>query len=239
MKIGVFDSGVGGVSILKEIIKISPNNSFYYLSDSKNNPYGDKSKKEIKKIVYNNVKYLIDKKCEIIVLACNTATAVAIDSLRKDFENIIFVGTEPAIKMVFDEGTDEDTLLLATKLTLKTERVKQLVKKYNVGNVQTFACVGLADLIEKAEKNKIIPYFEKYLSAYKDVKRIVLGCTHYVLVKNEFSRYFKNAKLIDGSAGVAKEVLRHVTHNEAYTLVFHDTSIDKNKETIFKYYLGK
>ena len=127
-KIGVYDSGIGGVSVLKELIKDIPNASYFYLSDSKNNPYGDKTKEEVKEIVFNNIEFLINNNCNPIVIACNTATAVAIDDLRNKYKSITFIGIEPAIKMVHDENINNDkVLLIATKLTTETDRIKELI----------------------------------------------------------------------------------------------------------------
>lgn len=240
-KIGVFDSGIGGVSVLREIVKILPNATYIYLSDSLHNPYGDQSKEKILEIVIHNVKFLIEKGCSIIVIACNTATAVAIDELRILFPDICFVGTEPAIKVVHDLKSEGKTLLLATKLTLECERIQGLVEKYAPSQLISFPCVGLVELIENKEFEQIEKYFETHFNHFKDVSYVVLGCTHYPLVKDLFIKYFKEAQIIDGGVGIAKQVMRKYVElggcNEESHLEFIDTSNRfEFKQKIFEYY---
>lgn len=115
LPIGVFDSGIGGVTVLKEIIKIMPHENYIYYSDSKNNPYGDRSKEEIIEICDNIVKMFIKKNCKAIVIACNTASAKAVETLRKKYPNIPFVAIEPAYKMVYDYAYDKPTLVMAKR----------------------------------------------------------------------------------------------------------------------------
>lgn len=241
-KIGVFDSGIGGVSVLKELIKNIPDASYLYLSDSKNNPYGDKTKEEVKEIVFNNIEFLINNKCNPIVIACNTATAVAIDDLREEYKDITFIGIEPAIKMVYDKNvTDEKVLLIATKLTTETSRIKDLINKYKPNNLEVFQAIGLAELIENKNIDKIKEYFDKNFIEYKDYKYIILGCTHYSLIKDIFKDYFKNAIIIDGNYGVVKQTKKKLEElNIKYktsNIDFIDTSNNDTKEQIFNYYL--
>ena len=129
--IGIFDSGIGGITVLKEIVKVLPNYNYIYYSDSKNNPYGDKSDEEIISICDNVVKYLLDKGCKTIVIACNTASAKAATFLRNKYKNIIFVAIEPAYKMVFDYAYNDSTLVMATKATIESEKFNMLYEKYN------------------------------------------------------------------------------------------------------------
>ena len=120
--IGIFDSGIGGVTVLQEIIKILPNEKYIYYSDSANNPYGDKQDKEIIKLCENIVKLFIEKNCKAIVIACNTASAKAVKYLRKKYPKIIFIAIEPAYKMVHDFAYNEPTLVMATRGTIKSEK---------------------------------------------------------------------------------------------------------------------
>lgn len=243
-KIGILDSGVGGVSVFREIVKVLPHASYVYFSDSLHNPYGDKTKEEILEIVIHNVEILIQKDCQIIVIACNTATAVAIDELRKKFPNICFVGTEPAVKVVHDLKTDGKTLLLATKLTLDCERIQGLVEKYAPSHLISFPCVGLAELIETREFAKVQQYFETHFQDFQDVSYVVLGCTHYPLVRDLFTKYFKDAQIIDGGVGIAKQVMRKYLELDFCAVPFHlefiDTSSDSfHKKQIFEYFYKK
>jgi glutamate racemase len=208
-KIGVFDSGKGGLTTLKEIKKLLPNEEYIYYADSLNNPYGNKTDEALYTIVTNIVDKLISKKVKLIVIACNTATTKCIDKLRKDYKNIIFVGTEPAIKVACDNNY-KNTLVMATPSTINSERTHSLLEN-NIKENENFyliPCEGLANAIETKNKLKIDELLHKYLDNYIDKKidSIVLGCTHYPIIKDKIQEFFPNAKLIDGNLGVAKRV---------------------------------
>ena len=206
----VFDSGIGGTTVLKELQKVLPNEKFIYYNDSIHNPYGDKEEAEIIHICDNIVQYLIQKNCKMIVIACNTASAKASDYLRKKYPNIPIIAIEPACKMVHDlaiQGTK--TLIMATKGTIESEKFQILVNKYCDENTYILPCVGLADLIEhrKNEEDdiKIKNYLERELKEYKGkVKNVVLGCTHYPLIKEQIKEVLGDVEFFDGAKGVAK-----------------------------------
>ena len=208
-KIGVFDSGIGGTTTLKEIINILPNEDYIYYADTKNNPYGNKSDEELYKIVKNVVEKLLKKDVKIIVIACNTATTRCIKRLREEFKDMMFVATEPAIKVACDNNY-KNTLVLATPGTISSERTRMLIddNKKDFENLFLISCDGLANAIEKNDNVDIKENLDKYLLPYKDKKidAIVLGCTHYPIIKDKIQSYFKNATLIDGNKGVAKRV---------------------------------
>ena len=142
----VFDSGIGGVTVLKEIIKILPNENYIYYSDSKNNPYGDKTNKEIIKICNKIVNKFINE-CKAIVIACNTASAKAAKNLRKKYNQIPIIAIEPAYKMVHDFAYDEVTLVMATKGTIESSKFHKLYNKYNNHKTYLLPCPGLANII--------------------------------------------------------------------------------------------
>ena len=128
--IGIFDSGIGGVTVFKKIIEKIPNGHFVYYSDSINNPYGDKTKDELINIVDNIVNKLINLGVKVIVIACNTASYVCKDYLRNKYKNIIFIAIEPAYKMVYDNNFNGKTLVMATKGTIENENFLSLYHKY-------------------------------------------------------------------------------------------------------------
>ena len=208
-KIGIFDSGIGGLTTLEEIKKLLPNEDYIYYADSKNNPYGEKSDEELLSIVKNIVEFLLSKKVKIIVIACNTATTRCIEALRRDYPMINFVGTEPAIKVACDKGF-KNTLVLATPGTISSEKVHKLVQdnKNDDQEIYLLACDGLANAIEKNDEEKINSILNNLLNDYKDknIDSIVLGCTHYPIIKDKIQSFFPSAKLIDGNIGVAKRV---------------------------------
>ncbi len=207
MKIGVFDSGIGGMTILDTIKKRLPDEEYYYIADSKNCPYGEKTDAELYKIVKKNVEELRKWGAGIIVIACNTATVRCIDRLRNDFSDVKFVGTEPAVKMALSLGLNK-ILVLATPGTIKSERMKSLIDGTKV-KVDLKACPGLAEMIEQNyEKDmaKIEDKLSELLVKDESYDAVVLGCTHYPLVKEYIQQFYPNARMVDGSDGVAKRV---------------------------------
>lgn len=210
MIIGILDSGIGGKTVLKEIEKILPNEEYVYFADSENCPYGTKPLDELKKIVSHGVEYLLSKGAKIVVLACNTATTQTIDFLREKYPDVPFVGTEPAIKKACDESSSAaKILLLATEGTAHAERTKELIdlNKKPQQEVEVVACPGLARAIEDGDNAKIEMVLSEIETAEK-FEAVVLGCTHYPIIRDKIQQKFPAAKLIDGSEGVAKEVLR-------------------------------
>ena len=208
-KIGIFDSGIGGLTTLNEIKKILPNEEYIFFADSKNNPYGSKSQEELQKITSNIVDYLIKRDVKMIVIACNTATTNCIDYLRNKYKDITFIGTEPAIKVACDKNF-KNILVLATPTTITSERTHELVNtnKKDYENFYLVACDGLANAIEKNDQFKINELLNKYLKPYQDknIDAVVLGCTHYPHIAGKIQSFFKNATLIDGNKGVANRV---------------------------------
>ena len=226
--IGVFDSGIGGISVLKEITKILPNEEYIYYADSKHNPYGSKDSEELLKITSNIVDYLIDRKCKIIVIACNTATTVCIEALREKYPNMLFIGIVPAIKIAYDNNSI-NTLVLATPYTVKSKRVDELVSTYKHENqtITLLPCLNLANTIEFHE-DKINELLKNQLQDYKDKNydTIILGCTHYSLIKNKIKEYFPNANIVDGNKGIANETKRKLEEHNLLWLKDEKTSIE-------------
>lgn len=213
MKIGIFDSGIGGTTVLSALKSLlgESTNEYFYLADSKNCPYGEKSDLELKTIVENNVLTLKNWGAKIIVLACNTATTRCIKNLRKTFPDLIFVGTEPAVKLAATMNA-KNVLILATPATIHSERLATLVEE-NRNKNQTFtlkSCPGLADAIEKYLNHNPAKIAEKLAELFptpdETYDAVVLGCTHYPLIKDQLQPYFPNALLLDGAAGVAHRV---------------------------------
>lgn len=234
--IGIFDSGIGGVTVLKEILKILPNYHYIYYSDSIHNPYGDKSKEELITIVYNVVNDLVNKGCKIVVIACNTASAICKDYLREQF-CIPIIAIEPACKMVYDCSYNGNTLVLATKGTLESEKFLKLYHKYDNHRTTICECVGLADLIEQNKTLKIKKYLREHLGSFKNIQNVVLGCTHYPLITNEIKEVLGEVNFFDGSLGVAKrlkQVVNELRLEEVQTkVIFIDSSKSKEKEKRF------
>lgn len=205
--IGIFDSGIGGVTVLREILKILPNENYIYYSDSKNNPYGDKSDEEIINICDKIIQFFIEKNCKAIVIACNTASAKAAKKLREKYPEEIIIAIEPAYKMVYDYAYEKTTLVMATKGTIESEKFHSLYKKYNNNKTYLMPCKGLADIIEEGNEEKIKKYLKENLSEYTGkVQNVVLGCTHYPLIQKQISEILGDVEFFNGASNLAKHL---------------------------------
>jgi len=208
--IGIFDSGIGGTSIWKEVVKLLPNESTIYLADSKNAPYGEKSPDEIIALSVKNTNYLISKECKLIIVACNTATTNAIDYLRKNY-TIPFIGIEPAIKPAALLSKTGAIGILATKGTLSSKLFEKTTKEYtkNITTIEQDG-EGLVPLIEEGKLNS--PELNQLLSTYLkpmlkfNIDHLVLGCTHYPYLIPEIKKILgENITIIDSGEAVAKQ----------------------------------
>lgn len=212
--IGVFDSGVGGVSVLKELLGYLPNERFIYYADTANAPYGVKTKSQVAELSHRIAGFLIEEqKAKALVVACNTATSAAIKLLRAKF-SVPIIGMEPALKPAVTRAGGEPVLVMATPMTLREEKFQSLLAKYGQGSkIISLPCPGLVELIEagETEGRSIKTYLEKLFSSIETshIGVVVLGCTHYIFVRKEIARFFPNDTLIiDGNEGTARQVKR-------------------------------
>ena len=214
-KIGVFDSGLGGLSILKELRKLLPNEDYLFYEDSINNPYGTKNEDELFLISSKIVDYLLDNNCKIIVIACNTATTSCMKRLREAYPDTILVGTVPAIKVAYDNNY-KNTIILSTPYTTKSKRVEELIHDFRGDdqNIINVSGENLANLIELDKEEEIMNLLHRVLDKYKNqADSLVLGCTHYSLIKNEIQEVLPNVALLDGCEGVSREVKHQLESN--------------------------
>ena len=208
--IGIFDSGVGGTSIWKEINLLLPNENTIYLADSKNAPYGLKTKSEIIDLSIKNTEYLLKKNCKIIVVACNTATTNAIKVLRENYQ-IPFIGIEPAIKPASLNTQTKAIGILATKGTLSSELFHKTTNLYSSGiTIIEQVGNGLVELIERGEiqseamKSLLKTYLQPMIEA--NIDYLVLGCTHYPYLMPLLLEILpKDVKIIDSGEAVARQ----------------------------------
>lgn len=206
-KIGIFDSGIGGVTVLGEIVKTLPKENYFYYSDSKNNPYGNKTDQEIKQLCDDITQYLLKQDCKIIVIACNTASAKAVQYLRRKYTQIPFIAIEPAYKMVHDYAYEGATLVMATKGTINSEKFNILLKKFDNHRTFLLPCIGLAERIEKGDKEEIRRYLKETIGIYQGkVENVVLGCTHYPLVKEEIREILGEVQFFNGAPNLASHL---------------------------------
>ena len=199
-----FDSGIGGATILREVYKRFPNEGYIYYADSINNPYGMKSKEELFSIVDNVVTKLLEFNPKIIVCACNTATAMVLNDIRKKYSDITFIGTEPAVKVVHDKYFDKKAIVLTTKGTGESERFKDLLDKYGTLNSKLVIAPELANLIENNKDTSL--YLNNLLKDYIGTEVVVLGCTHFPLVENEIRTVLGNVLFVDCAVGIINRI---------------------------------
>lgn len=199
-----FDSGIGGATILREVVKLLPNEGYIYYADSINNPYGEKSKEELFFIVDSVVSRLLEYNPKVIVCACNTATAMVLGDIRKKYPSVVFVGTEPAVKVVYDNYRDKQTIVLTTKGTGESEKFLELFHKYETKNCKLVVASELANLIESNRDSSF--YLSNLLKDYIGTEVVVLGCTHFPLAKNEIRSVLGDVLFVDGSVGIANRI---------------------------------
>ncbi len=205
MKIGVFDSGKGGTTILEAVKRVLPEEKYFYIADFENCPYGEKTKQELLEITSAIVSRLRKWGAKIIVVACNTATTNCIEDLRQKYPELKFVGVEPAIKLA--TKTDARRILvMATPGTIKSERTNALLEENQKidQEIKLLACPGLAEAIE--ENDDVEMTLRNVLRGVGDFDCVVLGCTHYSLIKDKIQKFFPKASLVDGNEAVAKRV---------------------------------
>lgn len=219
MPIGFLDSGIGGSTVLFHALKLMKNENYFFFSDSSNCPYGDKSDEEIIERCDQIVSRMLDEKhCKAVVLACNTASAKAVDFLREKYTGLPIVAIEPAYKMVHDQSFDGFTLVMATRGTIESERFHRLYSKYDNGNTELISCVGMADLIEQSKFDELDVYLKNILGEYKGkAENVVLGCTHYPLAKENIKKVLGDVKFFDGAPGVARQLYRVLEKNNLLT----------------------
>ena len=209
--IGIFDSGIGGISIWKEIHQLLPNEHTIYLADSKNAPYGQKSKQEIINLCIKNTELLIEKGCKIIVVACNTATTNAIKYLRANY-NVPFIGIEPAIKPAALQTKTKSIGILATKGTLTSELFYNTSELYSENITITEQIgKGLVELIEsgKIESDNMTKLLREYLKPMlaNNIDYLVLGCSHYPFLIKQIEQLLPgDITIIDSGKAVATQV---------------------------------
>lgn len=207
--IGLFDSGIGGTSIWKEIHELMPNEDTIYLADSKNAPYGQKSKEEIIHLSSKNTEFLLNQNCKIIVVACNTATTNAIKELRAKY-SVPFIGIEPAIKPAALHSKTQTIGILATQGTLNSELFHQTAQQFHDTKIIEQIGHGLVPLIEEGKINS--PQIKQLLNNYlqpmieANIDYLVLGCSHYPYLLPQIKKILpKHIKIIDSGEAVAKQ----------------------------------
>jgi glutamate racemase len=208
--IGIFDSGIGGLTIFDEIHKLLPNENIIYLADSKNAPYGEKSKEDIIGYSIKNTEYLLQRGCKLIVVACNTASTNAVAVLREKFP-VQFIRVQPAIKPAALNSKTKVVGILATKGTLKSDLLLETSQKFAQGvTVVEQVGEGLVSLIENGEihSQEMTDLLQKYVKPMLDkhIDYLVLGCTHYPLLTSQLQEIMGDkVTIIDSGEAIARQ----------------------------------
>lgn len=216
--IGVFDSGVGGISVLRALVREMPHERFIYFGDSAHAPYGTKTREEILGYSEAITARFEQLGAKAVVVSCNTATSVAIRELRENHPGIPIIGVEPALKPAVEKHPNGSILVMATPVTLERDKYHELVHRLDkriAGSYRLYeeACPKLAERIEKGNLDDADLYelVENYIGVYKGkVDAVVLGCTHYPFITHVIKRILGNVDIFDGSEGTARQTRRQL-----------------------------
>ncbi len=214
--IAVFDSGVGGVSVLRELRALLPRERFYYFGDSANAPYGRKTTDQVRELTLAAGKKLLeDLSCKALVVACNTATAAAITDLREKYPDRIIVGIEPALKLACDRHPGGTIGIMATDVTLREKKLAALMERVKRDcTVIRVQAPGVVELVEagKCDTAEAVALMEQLLGPYAgELDALVLGCTHYPFMKKAMQKVLGDGvELLDGGEGTARETKRRL-----------------------------
>ena len=224
MSIAVFDSGVGGISVLKSLVEVMPNEDFIYYGDSANAPYGTKTLEQVRALTCEHAKELIlNQHAKGLVVACNTATSAAVRILREQYPDVPIVGIEPAVKpaMLFMENPR--VLVMATPMTIREEKLKKLMDRYrHLGEIIPLPCPGLMNFVERGDLygDDVRQYLEELLYSYShnEIDAVVLGCTHYPFVRKMIQEVLGDRlRVFDGGNGTAREMKRRLAEKGLLT----------------------
>lgn len=214
--VAVFDSGIGGICVLRELHRILPCEDLVYFGDGQNAPYGEKPPAEVRALILQHAARLLER-AKALVLACNTATALAVSELRRRYPDRLIVGMEPALKPAALVGEHPRVLLLATQTTLQQPKLAALLEKYQKNaTVMPLPAPRIVDLVEKGEVNSpaLAAYLAELLSAYvaPPPDALVLGCTHFVFARRAILQTLgREIPVFDGVGGTAAELARRLT----------------------------
>ncbi len=249
--IGIVDSGFGGLSIYKSIVKLLPGESTVYVGDHAYLPYGGKSKREIRSRVRALITFLLTKRAKMIVIACNTATIAGIDVYRSWFPTIPIIGVVPVVKTAGSQSEKKAFAILSTVFTSKSDYQRELIKKFaSHAHVYNLGCPNLLDYVERGQCTH--PAVEKELrsilapSILAHIDIVVLGCTHYPFLRRAIRAIVgKHIRILDSGGAVARHVDRILTHNKITALrgrahrVFYSTKADASLSRVASLLLAK
>ena len=232
MSVGIFDSGLGGLTVLKEIRKIFPNEEIFYFGDTARVPYGEKTKDLIVRYSKEITDFLLTKNISALVVACNTATALAIEELKADYDIPVIGVIEAGVRGALSVTKTNEIGVIGTKATINSEKYKQEIQSKNKDIiVYQKACPLFVPVVEEGllEGEIIESIIRHYLGDFDDkVDTLILGCTHYPLLKKEIHKLYPNLNLIDPAMETALDLKKILT----------DTDDAENKTGHTKYYVS-
>lgn len=212
--IAVFDSGVGGISVLKELMRLMPEEKYLYFGDSANAPYGEKTTEQVRQLTLDAAQMLMQRGIKALVVACNTATAAAITQLRETYPDTIIVGIEPALKLAADRFPGGHIGVMATPVTLREEKFSQQTERFPDLDIRMIPVPALVGLIEAGHRDDpqiealLRPVLEPYAGK---LDAVVLGCTHYPFAAKTIRRILgENTAILDGGPGTALQTRRRL-----------------------------
>ena len=212
----VFDSGVGGISVLREMVKLMPNEDFIYFGDSANAPYGTRTLEEVRALTIGHISRMVEQGAKAVALACNTATSAAVNDLRAMYPDMPVIGIEPALKPAALSGGHPNVVVMATPMTLREQKFHALMERFeDTADIFRLPCPDLVEFVEQGVLDG--PRVEEYLRGRFDtlggirVDCVVLGCTHFPFAREVIQRVAgPQARLFDGGEGTARQMRRRL-----------------------------
>lgn len=218
MNIGIFDSGIGGMTLLHQAMITLPKENFIFYADTDHVPYGTKTKEQVIRFVDEVMQFMLEHDCKAVVIACNTATSVAAEIMREKYE-IPIIGIEPAVKPAVEQSAGKRVMVVATPLTIQEEKLKNLVEKVDDAHlVDLLALPRLVSFAEQGEFDslQVEEYLREKLAPFslEEYGELVLGCTHFNYFKDSFRKILpSDVRMIDGSAGTINQLKRILQNN--------------------------
>lgn len=214
--IAVFDSGLGGISVLRELLRQLPGERYLYFGDSRNAPYGNRPTEDVRTLTLMHIDTLMARGLKAVVVACNTATSAAIVQLRERYPDHIIIGIEPALKLAAERFPGGRIVVMATNVTLRERKFAQLMEQYqDTHDIVRLPCPELVEFVERGEIDSpaLESYLRQLLAPHLAVSTdaIVLGCTHFPLARSAIACIAgPNVAILDGGEGTARETRRRL-----------------------------
>lgn len=249
--IGIFDSGVGGLTVLREIIKVVPNENTIYFGDTERVPYGSRDLSEVRKFAINITRFLHEKNVKLIVIACNTSTAAALDEIRKEYDIPIIGVIGPGARTAVFNTINKRVGVIATLGTVKSKAYEDEIKKIDP-EIRTFSTPAplLVEYVEKGilEGIDLSKAINNYLDplARENIDVLILGCTHFPLIEKRIAAHCNNMKVISSAVETAKDVKKILAGNNINAdkdnkpeRIFYETALSSNFYKVGKMFLGE